>query len=64
MRNWFECMRSRQDPNANVDHGFAQSVACIMAARAQQEGVKLYWNRATEQIEDRRPVATTQDVTG
>ena len=63
MKNWFECIRSRQDPNANVDHGFAQSVACIMAARAQQEGVKLYWNRATEQIEDSRPAGTTRDVT-
>ncbi len=63
MKNWFECIRSRDDPNANVDQGFAQSVACIMAARAQQEGVKLYWNRATEQIEDRRPSGNTQDVT-
>ena len=57
MKNWFECMRSRQQPNATVDHGFAHSLAVIMAARAQQEGTKLYWNPATEQIQQTRPSA-------
>jgi predicted dehydrogenase len=57
MRNWFECMRSRQQPNATVEHGFAHSVAVIMAARAQQEGRKLYWNAATEEILESPPEA-------
>jgi len=57
MKNWFECMRSREQPNATVEHGFAHSVAVIMAARAQQEGKKLYWDRSTEQIVERLPVA-------
>jgi predicted dehydrogenase len=55
MRNWFECLRSRKQPNATVEHGFAHSVAVIMAARAQQEGKKLYWHSATEQIQDYPP---------
>jgi hypothetical protein len=50
MKNWFECLRSREQPNATVEHGFAHSVAVIMAARAQREGRKLYWDAATEQI--------------
>jgi predicted dehydrogenase len=50
MRNWLECLRTRQQPNASVDDGFAHSVAVIMAARAQREGKKLYWDQATEQI--------------
>jgi predicted dehydrogenase len=50
MTNWFECLRSRQQPNATVDHGFAHSVACIMAARAYREGRKLYWDPKTESI--------------
>ena len=50
MRNWFECMRSRKQPNATVEHGFAHSVAVIMAARAQREGRKLYWDGAAEEI--------------
>ncbi|MBZ5602738.1 MAG: Gfo/Idh/MocA family oxidoreductase [Acidobacteriia bacterium] len=52
MKNWFECLRSREDPNATIDHGFSHSVATIMAARAQREGRKLYWDRASEQILD------------
>jgi predicted dehydrogenase len=52
MRNWLECLRSRRQPNATVEHGFAQSVAVIMAARAQQEGRKLWWDPVTEEILD------------
>jgi len=52
MTNWLECLRSRQQPNATVDDGLAHSVAAIMAARAQREGRKLYWDPQTEQILD------------
>ena len=38
MTNWFECLRSRKQPNATVNHGFAHSVAVIMAAQAQRAG--------------------------
>ncbi len=55
MRNWFECMRSREQPNATVEHGFAHSVAVIMAARAQREGRKLYWDKAAEEIVESAP---------
>jgi predicted dehydrogenase len=57
MKNWFECLRSRKDPNATVDHGFAHSVAVIMAAQSQQQGKRLYWDRSNEQILDRPPEA-------
>ena len=50
MKNWFECLRNRNQPNATVEHGFAHSVAVIMAARAQQEGKKLYWDCESEEI--------------
>jgi len=53
MTNWLECLRSRKAPNATVIHGFAHSVAAIMAARAYREGKKLYWNPKAEQIVDR-----------
>jgi predicted dehydrogenase len=55
MRNWLECLRTRKDPNATVDDGFAHSVAAIMAARAQREGRKLYWDARAEQIVDSPP---------
>lgn len=56
MKNWFECMRSRKDPNASVENGYAHSVAVIMAARAQREGKKLYWDPKAELIRDTPPV--------
>jgi predicted dehydrogenase len=53
MTNWIECLRSRREPNATVQHGFAHSVAVIMAARAYREGKKLYWDATKEAILDR-----------
>jgi predicted dehydrogenase len=55
MANWFECMRSRQQPHASVHEGFAHSVACIMAAQAYWAGKKLYWDAASETIVDQAP---------
>jgi predicted dehydrogenase len=52
MTNWIECLRSRRQPNATVHHGFAHSVAVIMAARAYREGRKLYWDPKKEAILD------------
>ena len=53
MANWFECMRSRQQPHCTVQDGFAHSVACMMAAEAYWSGKKQYWDAATETILDR-----------
>jgi predicted dehydrogenase len=55
MANWFECMRSRQQPHATVREGFAHSVACIMAAQSYWSGKKLFWNAQTETISDSMP---------
>jgi hypothetical protein len=52
MTNWFDCLRSRKEPNATVRDGFAHSVACIMAAKSYQQGKKLYWDAKTETILD------------
>jgi predicted dehydrogenase len=52
MENWFECLRSRQQPHATVRNGFAHSVACIMAARSYWQGQKLYWDAKNEAILD------------
>ena len=50
MANWFECMRSRQQPHCTVKAGFDHSVACIMAAQSYWAGKKLYWDVETEKI--------------
>lgn len=53
MANWFECLRSRQQPHCTVKDGFAHSVANIMATRSYWSGKKQYWDVATETILDR-----------
>ena len=58
MANWFECLRSREQPHATVREGFAHSVACTMAAQSYWQGRRLYWNPKTEQIADTPPPRT------
>jgi predicted dehydrogenase len=50
MTNWLDCVRSRQQPNATVHHGFSHSVACTMAAKSYWSGKKLYWDSKSEEI--------------
>lgn len=52
MMNWLTAMRARKDPNANVDHGFSHSIACIMAAQSYWSGKRLFWNPEKEEIEE------------
>jgi predicted dehydrogenase len=58
MRNWLECLRTRNQPNASVEQGLAQSAAVIMAVRAQREGRRFYWDPRSEEIVDRAPGAS------
>jgi predicted dehydrogenase len=55
MANWIDCMRSRQQPIATVNDGFAQSVACMMATQAYWTGKKQYWDAKAEEITDHPP---------
>ena len=53
--NWFDCLRSRKQPNATVHHGFSHSVACMMAAKSYWAGKKMYFDAKTETIVDEMP---------
>jgi predicted dehydrogenase len=55
MANWFDCLRSRQQPHATVNDGFAQSVACIMAVQSYWSGKKMYWDASKEEITEHAP---------
>lgn len=57
MSNWLDCLRGRKQPNATVNHGFAHSVACMMATRAYWSGKKIYWDQKAEAILDYAPAA-------
>jgi hypothetical protein len=55
MANWFECMRSREQPHCTVHEGYAHSVACMMAAESYWTGRKIFWDAKTETFSDNRP---------
>jgi predicted dehydrogenase len=57
LRNWLDAMRSRNQPNATVEHGFSHSIVVIMAAQSYLTGKKLYWDPTAEEIVD-QPVAS------
>jgi predicted dehydrogenase len=49
-RNFFQCVRSRQKPVADMELGYVTQVALIMSMRAFVEGKTAYFDAATEQI--------------
>ena len=51
--DWVKAMRSRRQPQGDIASGFRHSVATIMAARAYEEGRRLYWDAPREEIVDR-----------
>ena len=50
MRNWMECIRSRQQPNAPVEAGYQHSIANIMTNAAVRTGYKTSFDTATQQV--------------
>lgn len=50
MRNWMECIRSRQQPHAPVEAGYAHSVASIMTNAAVRTGYKATFDEATQEV--------------
>lgn len=50
MRNWMECVRSRETPNASVEAGYNHSVANIMSRIAMQTGKKVTFDNKTQQV--------------
>jgi predicted dehydrogenase len=50
MRNWLECVRSRQEPNAPIEAGYAHSVAAIMAFQAWETGRRQLYDAEEQEI--------------
>lgn len=50
MRNWMECVRSRKQPNANIEAGYSHSVALCMTIAAIHTGQRVTFNDKTQQI--------------
>ncbi len=52
MRNWVQCIRSRKQPNATVEHGFSHALAAIMAHRAADTGRRVSYDPATRELRE------------
>jgi predicted dehydrogenase len=50
MRNWMECVRSRQTPNASIEAGYSHSIALCMNVAAIQTGQKVTFDEKTQQV--------------
>lgn len=50
IHNWMECIRSRKQPNAPVEAGYAHSIANIMTTAASHTGHKATFNEATQEV--------------
>jgi predicted dehydrogenase len=50
--NWLECMRSRTQPNAPIQAGYAHAVACCLGREAERTGRTMRYDAATRRIVD------------
>lgn len=52
MKNWFDCLRSRQQPAAPIETGYGHSVACIMADESFERGRRMVHDPAKRSIHE------------
>jgi predicted dehydrogenase len=52
MKNWLECLRTRQQPNAPIDAGYGHSVAVIMADEALIRGRQMVYDHGKREIRE------------
>jgi predicted dehydrogenase len=50
MRNWMECVRSRQAPNADIHAGYNHSVALCMTIAALHSGRRVTFDEAKQKV--------------
>jgi hypothetical protein len=50
MQNWFDCIRSRKEPNCPFEIGYRTAIACQMAVASYRRGVPVHWDPDTEDI--------------
>lgn len=51
IRNFLECVRTRQAPRATVEVGFQAALVLLLANRSAREGRRLRWNAAARTVE-------------
>jgi len=51
IRNFLECVRTRQEPNAPVEAGLSTAIVLSMAMDSMRQGRRLKWNAKTRKVE-------------
>ncbi len=52
LQNWFDCIRSREKPNADVEIGHRSATICQLLVITRQLGRRLHWNPKKEEFVD------------
>jgi len=50
LKNWLDCIRSGQQPNANMDYGYKQGIAVLMGDMANRKGCKVTFDKTKREI--------------
>lgn len=50
IREWLDCIRTKQQPSCNIDQGFQEAVTAHMATMSLREGVKVYWDKEKQMV--------------
>jgi hypothetical protein len=50
MRNWVECIRSRQSPVAGIEAGYNHSIALCMTIAAMHSGKRAKFDDAKQEV--------------
>lgn len=50
MRDWLECLRSRQETNAPVEAGYQHAIACVMANAAARTGQRVTFDTTAQEV--------------
>jgi predicted dehydrogenase len=50
MQNFFDCMRTRKEPNCPFEIGFRSAIACYMAITSYREKRTIRWDERTEEV--------------
>jgi predicted dehydrogenase len=50
MQNFFDCMRSRKEPNCPFEIGFRSAIACYMCITSYRQNRPIRWDKKTEEV--------------
>jgi hypothetical protein len=50
VRNWLDCIKSRQKPTCDLETGFYSSLPCLLGLQSIQEGCALNWDPMTKTV--------------